>query len=345
MFFARELPPQTRVLFVEKGQRHTNAERVAKRGQFGAETFNLTNTSGHPKEWIANSTFGGNSNCWWACTPRFHPDDFRLNTRHGVGLDWPLAYDDLEEIYCDVERIMDINGAGSDTVLPRSQPFPSPPLRPSLSDKALREHSNLWWAQPTARSTGTRRLPCCGNGVCDLCPIDSKFTILNSLDQFERPDFHYLTGAELRTMARTGGTATSAHIRMTDGREAEIAADLFAEAADARKLEADTRKALDGAAIDVIVQPAAPILVTLTAAPQSTTVGQVVTFTAAVAQNPSNIPVQSVAFTFGDGNSRAPQASLSTSHIYGAPGNYLAHTTVRFVDGTTAQASVAVRVQ
>ena len=36
-----------------------------------------------------------------------------------------------------------------------------------------------------------------------------------------------------------------------------IAADLFAEAADARKLEADIRAALDGAAIDVIVQPAA----------------------------------------------------------------------------------------
>lgn len=107
----------------------------------------------------------------------------------------------------------------------------------------------------------------------------------------------------------------------------------------------DTNGARTSASTVVIVQPAAPILVTLTAAPQSTTVGQVVTFTAAVAQNPSNIPVQSVAFTFGDGNSRAPQASLSTSHIYGAPGNYLAHTTVRFVDGTTAQASVAVRVQ
>lgn len=36
-----------------------------------------------------------------------------------------------------------------------------------------------------------------------------------------------------------------------------VAADLFAEAADARKLEADIRTALEGAAIDVIVQPAA----------------------------------------------------------------------------------------
>jgi phosphoserine phosphatase len=39
--------------------------------------------------------------------------------------------------------------------------------------------------------------------------------------------------------------------------DGEIAADLFAEANDARKLEAEIRLALDGAAIDIIVQPEA----------------------------------------------------------------------------------------
>ncbi|MDP3256148.1 MAG: phosphoserine phosphatase SerB [Bosea sp. (in: a-proteobacteria)] len=39
--------------------------------------------------------------------------------------------------------------------------------------------------------------------------------------------------------------------------DGEIAADLFAEAADARKLEADLRPVLDGAQIDIMVQPAA----------------------------------------------------------------------------------------
>lgn len=38
--------------------------------------------------------------------------------------------------------------------------------------------------------------------------------------------------------------------------DGEIAADLFAEAGEPRKLEADLRAALDGAAIDIIVQPA-----------------------------------------------------------------------------------------
>jgi phosphoserine phosphatase len=55
--------------------------------------------------------------------------------------------------------------------------------------------------------------------------------------------------ARLRDAA--GGPATTARL---DG---AIAADLFADAADARKLEAALRAALDGLPVDVIVQPAA----------------------------------------------------------------------------------------
>lgn len=48
--------------------------------------------------------------------------------------------------------------------------------------------------------------------------------------------------------------AVPAQIERLDG---EIAADLFAEAGDARKLEATLREALGGAPVDIIVQPAA----------------------------------------------------------------------------------------
>ncbi|MCV9935924.1 phosphoserine phosphatase SerB [Boseaceae bacterium BT-24-1] len=43
----------------------------------------------------------------------------------------------------------------------------------------------------------------------------------------------------------------------TERLDGEVAADLFAEADDARKLEATLREALDGAPVDIIVQPAA----------------------------------------------------------------------------------------
>ena len=55
--------------------------------------------------------------------------------------------------------------------------------------------------------------------------------------------------ARLRAAAPTGAR--------TERLDGEIAADLFAEAGDARKLEATLREALDGAPVDIIVQPAA----------------------------------------------------------------------------------------
>jgi glucose dehydrogenase len=42
---------------------------------------------------------GGSSLAWGAITPRFLPSDFRLRSLHGVGVDWPLSYDDLEPWY------------------------------------------------------------------------------------------------------------------------------------------------------------------------------------------------------------------------------------------------------
>ncbi|SEM28030.1 phosphoserine phosphatase [Bosea lupini] len=58
-------------------------------------------------------------------------------------------------------------------------------------------------------------------------------------------------GLLARLLAAAPAPAT---VERLDG---EIAADLFAEAGDARKLEATLREALDGAPVDIIVQPAA----------------------------------------------------------------------------------------
>jgi phosphoserine phosphatase len=55
-------------------------------------------------------------------------------------------------------------------------------------------------------------------------------------------------------LGRLGALPGIARSERLDG---EIAADLFADAVDARKLEAELREALDGAPIDILVQPAA----------------------------------------------------------------------------------------
>jgi len=237
MFFARHLPrplaERGRILFVEKGALRPHAAQLDAQTIGPMETIAQRNRSDAPKDWTAHTMFGGNSNCWWACTPRLHPDDFRLNTLYGLAQDWPLTYDDLEPYYVAVEEAMDISGGGSDAYLPRSRPFPAPPHAPTLTDTALRAARPDWFAQPTARSFGRTRAKCCANGVCHLCPIDSKFTVLNGIDLFDRPNHRYLLETEARAVAVAGGRATALLVRQADGAEAEIAADLIALGANA----------------------------------------------------------------------------------------------------------------
>jgi hypothetical protein len=99
-----------------------------------------------------------------------------------------------------------------------------------------------------------------------------------------------------------------------------------------------------GTGSTVVVVQGSAFLVILAATPSTAATGAVVTFTATVTQNPGNVPVQSASFAFGDGNAHNDVQGLTTSTIYGAPGNYLATVTVRFANGRTAQNSAAVRV-
>ncbi len=53
---------------------------------------------------------GGGSVHWASFTPRFHPSDFEVYTRDGVGADWPLSYWDLKPWYELIEREMPVAG-------------------------------------------------------------------------------------------------------------------------------------------------------------------------------------------------------------------------------------------
>lgn len=53
---------------------------------------------------------GGGSVHWAAFTPRFHPSDFEVYTRDGVGTDWPIGYEDIEPYYELLEREIPVAG-------------------------------------------------------------------------------------------------------------------------------------------------------------------------------------------------------------------------------------------
>jgi choline dehydrogenase-like flavoprotein len=53
---------------------------------------------------------GGGSVHWAAFTPRFHPSDFRIFTQDGVGVDWPMGYEELKPYYELLELEMPVSG-------------------------------------------------------------------------------------------------------------------------------------------------------------------------------------------------------------------------------------------
>ncbi len=67
----------------------------------------------HPLALGANNSgrgVGGGSVHWASFTPRFHPSDFEVYTRDGVGADWPIDYADIEPYYQLLEREMPVAG-------------------------------------------------------------------------------------------------------------------------------------------------------------------------------------------------------------------------------------------
>ncbi|MEL6523307.1 MAG: GMC family oxidoreductase [Pseudomonadota bacterium] len=218
MYFCLGLPQHLRVLMVEKGGWHEHSDHMDARKTVGAETFRRSPQHAANKDWVAHSTFGGNSNCWTGNVPRFLPSDFRMQSLYGQGDDWPLSYEDLEPYYARVEAAMEVAGGGSDHLFPRSTPYPYPPHALSRTDKLLQAKSDLWIPLPAARSNGGSRATCCATGNCTLCPIDAKYSILNDQDRFMRDGVSILLDSEVREVLIEGGQATGVTVRH-DGAE------------------------------------------------------------------------------------------------------------------------------
>lgn len=188
--YLQKSPDSIRVLVLERGAFEPHKERLdrARNKPLGKVSFISGSSKGNTyisqsdKPWIFDPSFGGSSNCWTGCTPRFMPADFKLQSLYGVGMDWPISYDDLEPYYCEAEDIMSISGP-EQTPYPMSKAYPLPAHSFNTVDKILnKEFSSLYISQPTARASKTgKRSQCCGSSICHLCPVGAKFTIENGL--------------------------------------------------------------------------------------------------------------------------------------------------------------------
>ncbi|PTM93365.1 GMC family oxidoreductase [Mycoplana dimorpha] len=123
---------------------------------------------------------GGTSWHWAAHAWRNLPNDFRIKSLYGVGVDWPFGYDDLEPFYQEAEEIMGVSGADN-TGSPRQKPFPMEPVAEPYAMRRLRERLAPEYevvSNTTARNSRPYdgRPACCGNNSCQpICPINAQY--------------------------------------------------------------------------------------------------------------------------------------------------------------------------
>jgi choline dehydrogenase-like flavoprotein len=123
---------------------------------------------------------GGTSWHWAAHAWRNVPNDFRIKTLYGVGVDWPFGYDALEPFYQEAEELMGVSGADN-TGSPRRQPFPMEPVAEPYAMQRVRER--LAPAYQVVGNTVARnsrrydgRPACVGNNSCQpICPVDAQY--------------------------------------------------------------------------------------------------------------------------------------------------------------------------
>ena len=122
---------------------------------------------------------GGTSRHWLGTCVRYSPSDFRTRSEFGRAVDWPVGYDELEPFYMEAEREL---GVAGDPGLPRSGPFPLPPVPQtyldSVYERALAGTPYRIVATPQARNWLERegRPACCGSATCiPICPVDAKY--------------------------------------------------------------------------------------------------------------------------------------------------------------------------
>ncbi|MEM7032708.1 MAG: GMC family oxidoreductase N-terminal domain-containing protein, partial [Chloroflexota bacterium] len=228
--YLEKAPATARVLVLERGKVDTHSWQV-QHDRTSSKRAKDTFVNQHPyKEWVYNPSFGGGSNCWWAVTPRFLPNDFQMRSMYDVGVDWPIRYDDLEPFYGQAEDILAISGPSDDSPFPRSSPYPQPPHRFTDPDKILKAaYPDLFFHQPTARArvSTTKRPRCCATGSCGLCPINAKFTVMNELQHlYDDPRVTLTLEATVQTVETQGGQASGVTYRQA-GREIQSNADLI----------------------------------------------------------------------------------------------------------------------
>ncbi len=127
---------------------------------------------------------GGSTVHWSAFTPRFHPSDFRIHSLDGVGVDWPISYEELKPYYEQLELEMPVAGPHFPWGDPHDYPYAPHPMG-GVGDLMITGCTKLGIrvcaGGPVAILSGSRadRPHCIYRGFCNFaCKVGAKASTL-----------------------------------------------------------------------------------------------------------------------------------------------------------------------
>jgi glucose dehydrogenase len=184
---------------------------------------------------------GGTTWHWLGSSPRLLPSDFEMQSRFGVGVDWPFSYADLEPWYVRAENEIGVAGdPNQNGGSPRSAGFPMDAVPASYLDSVVGAAAARIGLEveltPQARNTETfnNRHKCVGNSNCiPICPIGAKYDALIHLERSEENGAVVIENAVAFDLVITKGHVTAVRYRRPTGAVATIQAEAVVLAAHA----------------------------------------------------------------------------------------------------------------
>ncbi|QJD77990.1 GMC family oxidoreductase [Spirosoma rhododendri] len=150
---------------------------------------------------------GGSTLHYTAYTPRVQPDDLQLKTDFGVGVDWPISFDEIATYYDEIEHFIGVSGPAEYPWGPaRKRSYPTPPLPINGAGQLMERGCEAVGIKTSLAANaalsagryqeGVGHRPACANrGFCQAgCNIGAK----SSMDVTYIP-LALSKGAELRT--------------------------------------------------------------------------------------------------------------------------------------------------
>jgi choline dehydrogenase-like flavoprotein len=238
------------VVVLEAGRRFEMSERVeamethirpgpGNLWEMGGErdAYTSSGANRYPLNAARVKGVGGTTLHWQGMVMRLHERDFEMQTRHGVGADWPIGYDDLRPYYASAERELGVAGAADNPYAPpREEPYPMSAFPPSHSDSLFAEACERLGVDmhsvPNARNTEgyDGRSPCVGYGTCKpVCPSGAKYTAESHVDKAEKAGARVVDRVPVQRLEHddAGESVTAAVYVTPDGEQHRQEADQF----------------------------------------------------------------------------------------------------------------------